>query len=82
VWLTPVGDLQPALGRVHLDVRLDSGEDLGQLIALGATWQWDDPSGRWTVFADPEGNLFCAIPRQCERRAEMSLVLAASGRAA
>jgi len=62
VWLTPVGDLPPVPGRVHLDVRLDSGEDLGQLTALGATWQWDDPRGRWTVFADPEGNLFCAIP--------------------
>jgi hypothetical protein len=36
-------------------------------LALGATWQWDDPRGRWTVLADPEGNLFCAIPRQCER---------------
>jgi catechol-2,3-dioxygenase len=62
VWLTPVGDQPPVPGRVHLDVRLDSGEDLGQLTALGATWQWDDLRGRWTVFADPEGNLFCAIP--------------------
>jgi len=51
----------------HLDVRMDSSEDLGQLIALGATWQWDNPRGRWTVFADAEGNLFCAIPRPSER---------------
>jgi catechol-2,3-dioxygenase len=63
VWLTPVRDLQSAPGRVHLDVRLHPDEDLGQLIALGAVWQRDDPRGRWTVFADPEGNLFCAIPR-------------------
>ena len=62
VWLTPVPELQPVPGRVHLDVRMASSEDLSQLIALGATWQWDDPHGRWTVFADPEGNLFCAIP--------------------
>ena len=62
VWLTPVHDLQPAPGRVHLDVRLHAGEDLGQLTALGATWEWDDPRGRWTVLADPEGNLFCALP--------------------
>jgi catechol-2,3-dioxygenase len=61
VWLTPVHDLQPVPGRIHLDVRLDAAGDLGQLITLGATWQWDDPGGRWTVLADPEGNLFCAV---------------------
>ena len=62
MWLTPAGDLPPVPGRVHLDVRLGPGEDRSQLTALGATWQWDDPRGRWSVFADPEGNLFCALP--------------------
>lgn len=62
VWLTPVRDLPSVPGRVHLDVRMRASEDLSHLVALGATWQWDDPGGRWTVFADPEGNLFCAIP--------------------
>jgi hypothetical protein len=62
VWLTPVRDLQMVPGRVHLDVRLHPGEDPGRLTGLGATWQWDDPRGRWTVWADPEGNLFCALP--------------------
>ncbi len=61
VWLTPVSDLQPAPGRVHLDVRLDAAEDIERVIALGATWRWDDPQRRWTVLADPEGNLFCAL---------------------
>jgi catechol-2,3-dioxygenase len=61
VWLTPVGDLQPAPGRIHLDVRLDSREDLDRIIAMGATRRWDGPQGRWTVLADPQGNLFCAI---------------------
>jgi catechol-2,3-dioxygenase len=61
VWLTPVRDLEPAPGRIHLDVRLDAARDLGRLIALGATHQWDDPEGRWTVLADPQGNLFCAV---------------------
>ena len=56
------GSRDPVPGRVHLDVRMHWGEDLAQLIALGATWQWDDPRGRWTVLADREGNLFCAIP--------------------
>lgn len=61
IWLTPVQDLQPAPGRIHLDVRLDAPADLDTLTALGATRQWDDPRGRWTVLADPHGNLFCAI---------------------
>lgn len=60
LWLTPVRDLEPAPGRVHLDVRLDTASDLSRLIALGATRQWDDPKGRWAVLADPQGNLFCA----------------------
>jgi hypothetical protein len=61
VWLTPVRTLEPVPGRVHLDVRLDVAGDLDRLIVLGATRQWEDPKGRWTVLADPEGNLFCAM---------------------
>jgi catechol-2,3-dioxygenase len=61
VWLTPVRNLEPVPGRIHIDVRLDAASDLDQLIALGATRQWDDAQGRWTVLADPEGNLFCAL---------------------
>lgn len=61
VWLTPVRDLEPAPGRIHFDVRLDTASELGRLIALGATRQWEDPDGRWTVLADPQGNLFCAM---------------------
>ena len=68
VWLTPVRDPEPAPGRVHLDVRLDAASDLSRLIALGATRQWDDPKGRWTVLADPQGNHFCAVyPRERSR---------------
>ena len=61
VWLTPVRGLEPAPGRIHLDVRLDAVGDLDRLITLGATRRWDDSKGRWTVLADPEGNLFCAM---------------------
>ena len=61
VWLTPVRPLEPVPSRVHLDVRLDVDGDLDRLIALGATRRWEDPKGRWTVLADPEGNLFCAM---------------------
>lgn len=61
VWLTPVGELEPAPGRVHLDVRLEAAGDLDRLIDLGATRQREDPDGRWAVLADPQGNLFCAV---------------------
>ncbi|HXL19537.1 MAG TPA: VOC family protein [Streptosporangiaceae bacterium] len=61
VWLTPVRALEPVPGRVHLDVRLKVDGDLDWLIALGATRQWEHPEGRWTVLADPEGSLFCAM---------------------
>jgi catechol-2,3-dioxygenase len=61
VWLTPVRELEPAPGRIHLDVHLHAAGDLDRLITLGATRQWDDSQGRWTVLADPEGNLFCAL---------------------
>ncbi len=61
IWLAPVLDLEPAPGRLHLDVRLDTIGDLDRLIALGATRQWEDAKGRWTVLADPQGNLFCAV---------------------
>src|SRR5262245_66013530 len=59
VWLTPVRALEPVPGRVHLDVRLDVDGDLDRLIALGATRQWEDPKGRWTALAYPEGNPIC-----------------------
>ncbi len=61
IWLTRVRELQPVPGRIHPAVRLDTAGDLDRLIALGATRQWDDPRGRWTVLADPHGNLFCAV---------------------
>ena len=61
VWLTPVRELEPVPGRIHIDVRLDAASDLDRLIALGATRRWDESQGRWTVLADPEGNLFCAL---------------------
>lgn len=61
VWVSPAQELAPAGGRVHLDVWLDEPADRDRLVALGAIPQWDDPSGRWRVYADPEGNLFCGV---------------------
>ncbi len=61
VWLSPADELSPPGGRIHLDVGLDGPADLDRLIDLGATPRWNDPAGRWRVFADPEENLFCAV---------------------
>ncbi|MGN6243431.1 MAG: VOC family protein [Motilibacteraceae bacterium] len=61
VWISPAEQLSPPPGRVHLDIRLDDVADLDRLTSLGAVPQWQDPKGRWQVFADPEGNLFCAL---------------------
>jgi hypothetical protein len=61
VWISPAEELAPAGGRVHLDVRMDGPADLDRLVELGAVPQSDDPGGRWRVYADPEGNVFCAL---------------------
>ncbi len=61
VWVSPAEELAPAGGRVHLDVVLDGPADLERLAGLGAEPRWHDSGGRWRVYADPEGNLFCAI---------------------
>lgn len=62
VWVSPADDLAPAGGRLHLDVRLDATLDADGLVRLGAVHEWDEPQGRWTVYTDPEGNRFCAVP--------------------
>lgn len=62
VWVSPADELADVGGRLHLDVRLDDDLDAEGLEALGATFVWAEPRGRWTVYADPEGNRFCAVP--------------------
>lgn len=52
--------------RVHVDLTVPWGareEVVRQLVAIGATWQWDvldeHPHVRWTTLTDPEGNYLC-----------------------
>jgi len=52
--------------RMHLDVTLEPGQEVTDLLALGAivvTAPHDKP---WWVLADPEGNEFCAFPADSE----------------
>lgn len=62
--------------RVHFDLRPASGtqaEELDRLLDIGAT-QLDDfrekwgPGTGWVVLADPEGNEFCILRAESERR--------------
>ena len=64
IWVNPVPEPKTAKDRVHLDVRLLTG-DPSPLLALGATLL-REPGGdvHWWVLADPEGHEFCAFPPQ------------------
>jgi hypothetical protein len=62
VWVSPADELPDTGGRVHLDIRLDADLDPQGLEGLGATLVWEEPRGRWSVYTDPEGNRFCAVP--------------------
>lgn len=62
LWIAPAEELAPVGGRLHLDLRLEHPDELARLVALGARHRWDDPRGRWSVYADPEGNVFCVVP--------------------
>ena len=60
--------------RLHLDLDLDPGVDLGpeveRALALGARVVVDEPVEefglRWQVLADPEGNEFCIVARPAD----------------
>ena len=52
--------------RMHLDVTLEPGQEVGDLLALGATVLAAPHDKPWWVLADPEGNEFCAFPADSE----------------
>lgn len=49
--------------RIHLDVNVDSPDEMAELVALGATVlaHHQGQEGDWWVLTDPEGNEFCAV---------------------
>lgn len=70
-----VPDAKQIKNRIHLDLQPADGsrdQELEQLLALGAR-EVDDrrlPDGTgWVVLADPEGNEFCILRSDAERRA-------------
>ena len=62
LWISPADEMPPAHGRIHFEVQLGAHTDSELLRQLGATREWTEPAGGWIVYADPEGNRFCAIP--------------------
>jgi len=47
--------------RMHLDVTLGAGNEVTDLLRLGATVVTAPDTDPWWVLADPEGNEFCAF---------------------
>jgi hypothetical protein len=70
-----VADRKKAKNRLHLDLEPAKGgrdAELARLLGLGATAVDDrrNPDGTgWVVLADPEGNEFCILRPESERRA-------------
>jgi outer membrane lipoprotein SlyB len=54
---------EPKAGKVrlHLDVTLEPGQEITDLLRLGATVVSEPSEVRWWVLADPEGHEFCAF---------------------
>ena len=59
---------EPKTGKVrlHLDVTLEPGQEVADLLALGATVVAAPDEVRWWVLADPEGHEFCAFPPEAD----------------
>jgi hypothetical protein len=63
-----VPEAKTVKNRLHLDLKVGPGlreAEVQRLQSLGAKVlnEHDDPEGRWTVMADPEGNEFCVNER-------------------
>ena len=61
IWVNRVEEPKTAKDRVHLDVDLEPGREVGDLLALGASVVTAPGDQSWWVLADPEGHEFCAF---------------------
>jgi hypothetical protein len=67
LWFERVPESKIVKNRVHLDINLESLEQLDHLVELGARILRPlgaAPNDKWAILADPEGNEFCAFPPQ------------------
>lgn len=71
-----VPDQELPAKRIHFDLRPRTGDqdtEVAWLLEHGATWIDDQrgkygPGSGWVVLADPEGNQFCVLRSEQERR--------------
>ena len=61
IYVNGVPEPKTAKDRLHVDVTLEPGSELTDLLRLGATVVTEPGEVRWWVLADPEGNEFCAF---------------------
>jgi len=66
IWVNRVEEPKTAKDRVHLDVDLEPGREVGDLLALGASVVTAPGDQPWWVLADPEGHEFCAFLPQAD----------------
>jgi hypothetical protein len=61
IYVNGVPEPKTVKDRIHLDVTLEPGQEIADLLRLGATVLVEPGEVRWWVLADPEGNEFCAF---------------------
>ena len=61
IYVNGVPEAKTVKARLHIDVTLEAGQEIGDLLALGATVVAAPDQVRWWVLADPGGNEFCAF---------------------
>ena len=60
-WALRVPEPKSGKVRLHVDVTLEPGQEIPDLLKLGATIVTEPGEQRWWVLADPEGHEFCAF---------------------
>lgn len=61
IYVNGVPEPKTGKARLHLDVTLEPGREITDLLQLGATVVAEPDAVRWWVLADPGGNEFCAF---------------------
>jgi hypothetical protein len=73
MWIVPVPEPKTVKNRMHVCLQPQQQRDreVDRLLGIGATMADDrrQPDGRgWAVLTDPEGNEFCVLRSEAERR--------------
>ncbi len=66
IYVNRVPEPKTGKARIHLDVTLEPGQEIPDLLGLGATVVAAPDAVRWWVLADPGGNEFCAFPPETD----------------